>query len=153
MTERVFTLASRADHRQRTVDDSDEAVLVFQLGYDRASPRPCATRTGRFVTPTAQLVRPPSTSVPMTASRVATPPSAPILGLLNLLAAAAAAATVRLHPRFEPRRDPAPDRERTYDNSRWPWRRSRLAMAKHPRLEAYDLSSLRYVMLGRHPGE
>jgi long-chain acyl-CoA synthetase len=81
--------------------------------------------------------------------QVATPPSH-ILGLLNLLAAAEAGATVRLHRRFvldEVLGRIAADRM-TLEMAVAP---IALAMASHPRLEDYDLSSLRYVMWGATP--
>jgi long-chain acyl-CoA synthetase len=81
--------------------------------------------------------------------QVATPPTH-ILGLLNLLAAAEAGATVRLHRRFD--LDEVLGRiaaERmTLEMAVAP---IALAMANHPRLEDYDLSSLRYVMWGATP--
>ncbi len=81
--------------------------------------------------------------------QVATPPSH-ILGLLNLLAAVSAGATVRLHPRFD--LDEVLSRiesERmTLEMAVAP---IALAMANHPSLEDYDLSSLRYVMWGATP--
>jgi acyl-CoA synthetase (AMP-forming)/AMP-acid ligase II len=81
--------------------------------------------------------------------QVATPPSH-ILGLLNLLAAASAGATVRLHRRFD--LDEVLSRieaERmTLEMAVAP---IALAMANHPDLERYDLSSLRYIMWGATP--
>ncbi len=81
--------------------------------------------------------------------QVATPPSH-ILGLLNLLTAVAAGATVRLHRRFD--LDEVLQRiagERmTLEMAVAP---IALAMANHPRLEEYDLSSLRYIMWGATP--
>ena len=81
--------------------------------------------------------------------QVATPPSH-ILGLLNLLAAAEAGATVRLHRRFD--LDEMLDRiarERmTLEMAVAP---IALAMANHPSIEDHDLSSLRYVMWGATP--
>jgi long-chain acyl-CoA synthetase len=81
--------------------------------------------------------------------QVATPPSH-ILGLLNLLAAASGGATVRLHARFD--LDEVLHRieaERmTLEMAVAP---IALAMANHPRLEEYDLSSLRYIMWGATP--
>ena len=81
--------------------------------------------------------------------QVATPPSH-ILGLLNLLAAAAAGATVRLHRRFDL------DTElRCIEDDRMTLEMAvapiALAMANHPDLESYDLSSLRYIMWGATP--
>lgn len=81
--------------------------------------------------------------------QVATPPSH-ILGLLNLLAAAEAGATVRLHARFdldEVLRCIEADRL-TLEMAVAP---IALAMAHHPRLEDYDLSSLRFIMWGATP--
>jgi acyl-CoA synthetase (AMP-forming)/AMP-acid ligase II len=81
--------------------------------------------------------------------QVATPPSH-ILGLLNLLTAASAGATVRLHRRFDLNaelRAIAEDRM-TLEMAVAP---IALAMANHPDLEAYDLSSLRYIMWGATP--
>ena len=81
--------------------------------------------------------------------QVATPPTH-ILGLLNLLAAAEAGATVRLHARFdldEVLRCIEADRL-TLEMAVAP---IALAMANHPDIERYDLSSLRYVMWGATP--
>ena len=81
--------------------------------------------------------------------QVATPPSH-ILGLLNLLAAAAAGATVRLHRRFD-----LDEVLRRIETERMTLEMAvapiALAMANHPRLEEYDLSSLRYIMWGATP--
>ena len=81
--------------------------------------------------------------------QVATPPSH-ILGLLNLLAAAEAGATVRLHRRFD--LDEVLARIGsdgiTLEMAVAP---IALAMANHPSLEAFDLSSLRYIMWGATP--
>ncbi len=81
--------------------------------------------------------------------QVATPPSH-ILGLLNLLAAAAAGATVRLHPRFD-----LDEVLRRIEAERMTLEMAvapiALALANHPRLEDYDLSSLRYIMWGATP--
>lgn len=76
--------------------------------------------------------------------QVATPPSH-ILGLLNLLAAFEAGATVRLHPRFELDEilTRIQDERMTLEMAVAP---IALAMADHPDLESFDLSSLRYLM-------
>jgi acyl-CoA synthetase (AMP-forming)/AMP-acid ligase II len=69
---------------------------------------------------------------------------------LNLLTAASAGATVRLHRRFDLNaelRAIAEDRM-TLEMAVAP---IALAMANHPDLEAYDLSSLRYIMWGATP--
>jgi long-chain acyl-CoA synthetase len=81
--------------------------------------------------------------------QVATPPSH-ILGLLNLLAAARAGASVRLHLRFD-----LDEVLRRIESDRMTLEMAvapiALAMANHPNLEQYDLSSLRYIMWGATP--
>jgi long-chain acyl-CoA synthetase len=81
--------------------------------------------------------------------QVATPPSH-ILGLLNLLAAVSSGATVRLHRRFD--LDEVLHRiaseKMTIEMAVAP---IALAMANHPHLEEYDLSSLRFIMWGATP--
>ncbi len=81
--------------------------------------------------------------------QVATPPSH-ILGLLNLLAAVSAGATVRLHRRFDLDEVLAriASERMTLEMAVAP---IALALANHPRLEEYDLSSLRYIMWGATP--
>jgi acyl-CoA synthetase (AMP-forming)/AMP-acid ligase II len=81
--------------------------------------------------------------------QVATPPSH-ILGLLNLLTAASAGATVRLHRRFDLDAElrAIQDDRMTLEMAVAP---IALAMANHPDLESYDLSSLRYIMWGATP--
>lgn len=81
--------------------------------------------------------------------QIATPPTH-ILGLLNLLAAASAGATVRLHARFDLDEVLARiESERmTLEMAVAP---IALAIANHPRLEELDLSSLRYIMWGATP--
>lgn len=81
--------------------------------------------------------------------QVATPPSH-ILGLLNLLTALRTGACVRLHPRFDidrVLRHIESDRI-TVEMAVAP---IALAIASHPDLESYDLSSLRYIMWGATP--
>ena len=81
--------------------------------------------------------------------QIATPPFH-ILGLLNLLAVAAAGASVRLHRRFD--LDVvlnAIQQDRiTIEMAVAP---IALAMAAHPNIESFDLSSLRYIMWGATP--
>jgi long-chain acyl-CoA synthetase len=81
--------------------------------------------------------------------QIATPPSH-ILGLLNLLAAASAGATVRLHARFDLDQvlRGIQDDRMTLEMAVAP---IALALANHPHLEDYDLSSLRYIMWGATP--
>ncbi|OBF03985.1 AMP-dependent synthetase [Mycobacterium sp. ACS4054] len=81
--------------------------------------------------------------------QIATPPSH-ILGLLNILTALRTGASLRLHSRF--------DIERMLhhiENDRITVEMAvapiALAIASHPRLESYDLSSLRYIMWGATP--
>jgi acyl-CoA synthetase (AMP-forming)/AMP-acid ligase II len=81
--------------------------------------------------------------------QVATPPSH-ILGLLNLLTATSAGATVRLHARFD-----LDEILHHIESERMTLEMAvapiALAMANHPDLEQYDLSSLRYIMWGATP--
>ncbi len=81
--------------------------------------------------------------------QVTTPPSH-ILGLLNILTALRTGALVRLHPRFDidrMLRHIETDRI-TVEMAVAP---IALALASHPDLESYDLSSLRYIMWGATP--
>jgi acyl-CoA synthetase (AMP-forming)/AMP-acid ligase II len=81
--------------------------------------------------------------------QVATPPSH-ILGLLNLLAAVSAGASVRLHRRFD--LDEILHRIATEGMTlEMAVAPIALAMANHPQLEDFDLSSLRYIMWGATP--
>ena len=129
------------------VQETDDAVFVFSSG---TTDRPKAVRhihrsidlgTQHWVTALGLG--------PEDRFQVATPPSH-ILGLLNLLAAAAAGATVRLHRRFDLDEELRciQDERMTLEMAVAP---IALAMANHPSLEDYDLSSLRYVMWGATP--
>jgi long-chain acyl-CoA synthetase len=81
--------------------------------------------------------------------QITTPPFH-ILGLLNLVTAAAAGTAVRLHPRFDvDAMLSSVQRDRTtFEMAVAP---IALAMAQHPELERYDLSSLRYIVWGATP--
>jgi acyl-CoA synthetase (AMP-forming)/AMP-acid ligase II len=129
------------------VAETDDAVFVFSSG---TTDRPKAVRhihrsielgTQHWVTALGLG--------PDDRFQVATPPSH-ILGLLNLLAAAKAGATVRLHRRFD-----LDEELRCIEEERMTLEMAvapiALAMANHPRLEQYDLSSLRYIMWGATP--
>ena len=81
--------------------------------------------------------------------QITTPPFH-ILGLLNLLSSVWAGSSVRLHPRFdlEAMLTVIEGDRITLEMAVAP---IALAMANHPRLEEYDLSSLRYIMWGATP--
>ncbi|WP_068179151.1 class I adenylate-forming enzyme family protein [Mycobacterium sp. UM_CSW] len=81
--------------------------------------------------------------------QVATPPSH-ILGLLNILTALRTGARLRLHPRFDIDRmlQTIEEDRITVEMAVAP---IALAIASHPGLETYDLSSLRFIMWGATP--
>jgi long-chain acyl-CoA synthetase len=138
---------SRSRHEGAEIDASEDAILVFSSGTTglpkavRHTHRSIGRATSHWC---AALGLGPDDRF-----QVATPPSH-ILGMLNLLAAADAGATVRLHQRFD--LDEVLSRiasERvTLEMAVAP---IALAMANHPHLEDYDLSSLRYIMWGATP--
>lgn len=124
------------------VDPDAEAVLVFSSGTTgmpksvRHTHRSIGAGTRHWVDALGLT--------PDDRFQVATPPSH-ILGLLNLLAAFEAGAMVRLHPRFD-----LDEVLRRIEAERMTLEMAvapiALAMANHPDLERYDLSSLRYLM-------
>jgi acyl-CoA synthetase (AMP-forming)/AMP-acid ligase II len=147
-------LAAALDHsRERPTapasgsSPDDESILVFSSG---TTGMPKAVRhthasLGRATTHWVDALG----LGPDDRFQVATPPTH-ILGLLNLLAAAEAGATVRLHRRFdldEILHRIAAERM-TLEMAVAP---IALALANHPRLEDHDLSSLRYIMWGATP--
>ncbi|HWF17465.1 MAG TPA: AMP-binding protein [Acidimicrobiales bacterium] len=138
------SIAAPTDHE---AEEDDDAVYVFSSG---TTDRPKAVRhTHRSIALGTAHWREALGLGHDDRFQVATPPSH-ILGLLNLLTAVAAGATVRLHRRFDL------DAElRAIQEDRMTLEMAvapiALAMANHPDLEAYDLSSLRYVMWGATP--
>ena len=138
---------SRAPLASPAADDAGEAILVFSSGTTglpkavRHTHRSMGHATAHWCTVLGLG--------PDDRFQVATPPSH-ILGLLNLLAAISAGATVRLHRRFD--LDEVLQRiareKMTLEMAVAP---IALALANHPGLEAYDLSSLRYIMWGATP--
>ena len=127
--------------------ETDESVLVFSSG---TTGLPKAVRhTHRSMAHATRHWCEVLGLGPEDRFQVATPPSH-ILGLLNLLAAIEAGATVRLHQRFDLGEILAriQDERMTLEMAVAP---IALAMANHPNLEDYDLSSLRYIMWGATP--
>lgn len=141
------TLA-KADARGPVVDDPDtDAVLVFSSGTTgmpkgvRHTHRTLGHAVEHWIAALGLTDR--------DRFQIATPP-VHILGLLNIVTAVAAGARVRLHPRFDLDASlRAIEQERmTLEMAVAP---IALGMANHPRLEDFDLSSLRYIMWGATP--
>lgn len=139
--------AGGATPERRPLPAEAEAVLVFSSGTTglpkavRHTHASIGHATGHWVT-----------ALGLGADdrfQIATPPSH-ILGLLNLLAAMSAGACVRLHRRFD-LDEVLHSIERDRMTLEMAVAPIALAMANHPRLEDYDLSSLRYIMWGATP--
>lgn len=129
------------------VEPDHDAVLVFSSGTT-GLPKAVRHTHRSLMEATGHWVR----ALGLTTEdrfQVATPPSH-ILGLLNLLAAAEAGASVRLHRRFDLDAVLA-----AIENDRITLEMAvapiALALAEHPHLEDHDLSSLRYIMWGATP--
>ena len=127
--------------------DETEAVLIFSSG---TTGMPKAVRHTHASIGAATVIW--GSVLGLSADdrfQIATPPFH-ILGLLNLFASVWAGSSVRLHPRFDLEAVLAAIETDgiTLEMAVAP---IALAMANHPRLEEYDLSSLRYIMWGATP--
>ncbi len=147
LVDAVFTNNSERPSETPSAEQDDDVILVFSSGTTgmpkavRHTHRSLGHATAHWVTALGLG--------PDDRFQVATPPSH-ILGLLNLLAATEAGATVRLHRRFDLDEVLARiESERmTLEMAVAP---IALALANHPHLEKHDLSSLRYIMWGATP--
>ncbi|MGV9408543.1 class I adenylate-forming enzyme family protein [Nocardia sp. NPDC003693] len=128
-------------------DPAADAVLVFSSGTT-GMPKAVRHTHGSLAT----AVRQWREVLALTATdrmQIATPPSH-ILGLLNIVTALEAGAWLRLHRRFDLGTVLAciQDDRITVEMAVAP---IALALAGHPNLEQYDLSSLRFIMWGATP--
>jgi long-chain acyl-CoA synthetase len=128
-------------------DPAADALFVFSSGTT-GLPKAVRHTHGSFATAVGQW----RAVLGMTAAdriQVATPPSH-ILGILNIVTALETGAWLRLHRRFDLDAVLAciQDDRITIEMAVAP---IALALAGHPALESYDLSSLRYIMWGATP--
>ena len=127
--------------------DHTEAVLMFSSG---TTGMPKAVRHTHASINAATVIWGEVLGLtPADRFQITTPPFH-ILGLLNLLSSVWAGSSVRLHPRFdlEAMLNAIETDRITLEMAVAP---IALAMANHPRLEEFDLSSLRYIMWGATP--
>jgi acyl-CoA synthetase (AMP-forming)/AMP-acid ligase II len=123
-------------------DPASDALFVFSSGTT-GMPKAVRHTHGAF----AEAVAHWRTALGLSSTdrmQIMTPPSH-ILGLLNIATALDAGAWIRLHPRFDVEQmlQHIESDRITVEMAVAP---IALALAAHPKLEAYDLSSLRYVM-------
>ncbi|MFF0355530.1 MULTISPECIES: class I adenylate-forming enzyme family protein [unclassified Nocardia] len=128
-------------------DPAADAVLVFSSGTT-GMPKAVRHTHGSL----AVAVRQWTEVLGLTGAdriQIATPPSH-ILGLLNIVTALRAGAWMRLHRRFDLNTmlSCVQDDRITIEMAVAP---IAIALAAHPELERYDLSSLRYIMWGATP--
>ena len=127
--------------------DRTEAVLMFSSG---TTGMPKAVRHTHASMIAATIIWGSVLGLtPEDRFQITTPPFH-ILGLLNMFSSVWAGSSVRLHPRFdlEAMLAAIESDSITLEMAVAP---IALAMANHPRLEDYDLSSLRYIMWGATP--
>jgi acyl-CoA synthetase (AMP-forming)/AMP-acid ligase II len=128
-------------------DPAAEAVLVFSSG---TTGLPKAVRhTRRSLRAAVVHWRDALELTSVDRIQVTTPPTH-ILGLLNIVTALELGIWMRLHPRFDlDRMLECIERDKiTVEMAAAP---IALALASHPSLESYDLSSLRFIMWGATP--